>query len=155
MIPIQTTFNDRRYRSRLEARYAYLLHSCGLVYQYEREGFDLPLKRYLPDFWLPTLGMWFEVKGWTPSQLEQNLCQCLADETGRRVVIACGDPGVGTIVSCFMPNADGVLVQMLSEFLMQWVPPEIVLKGIAMAQSARFEFGETPNVVPIKKHAVR
>ncbi len=153
MIPIQTTFADRRYRSRLEARYAYLLHACGLEYQYEREGFDLPLKRYLPDFWLPTLGIWFEVKGWTPSQLEQSLCQSLADVTGRRVAVACGDPGMGTIVSCFMPNADGVLIQMLSEFLMQWVRPEIVLEVMPLAQCARFEFGETPNVVPIKKRA--
>ena len=61
--------------------------------------------------------------------------------------------GMGTIVSRFMPNADGVLIQMLSEFLMQWVRPEIVLEVMALAQCARFEFGETPNVVPIKKRA--
>lgn len=148
MTPIQTTFNDRRYRSRLEARYAYLLHSCALEFQYEREGFDLPVKRYLPDFWLPTLGIWFEVKGWTPSQLEQDLCQSLANETGRRVAVACGDPGMGTIVTCFMPHADGVLIQMLSEFLMQWVRPEIVLEAMPLAQSARFEFGKRRTLFP-------
>ena len=79
---IQTKFNDHFFRSRLEARFAVLLHACGLSYQYEREGFELPLRRYLPDFWLPTLGIWLEVKGWThprwskiyvsPSQIDRD-----------------------------------------------------------------------------------
>ena len=153
MTAIQTFFNARHYRSRLEARYAVLLHACGLTYQYEREGFDLPPRRYLPDFWLPTLGMWLEVKGWSPSTLEKDLCQCLADETQRRVVMACGDPGLGTILGCFAPEVDGISVQMLPDFLMQWAAPAIVIEAIAMAQSARFEFGETPNVVPIASRA--
>jgi hypothetical protein len=149
MSSIQTVFNDRRFRSRLEARYAVLLHTCGLVYQYEREGFDLPLRKYLPDFWLPTLGIWLEVKGWTATDLEKQLCQNLADEQRRRVVMACGDPSLGTIVGCFMPDADGLLMQMLPDFLMQWISPNIVLEAISLAQSSRFEFGETPKVVSL------
>ena len=149
MLSIQTAFNDRRFRSRLEARYAVLFHTCGLVYQYEREGFELPLRKYLPDFWLPTLGIWLEAKGWTPTALEKQLCQNLADEGQRRVAMACGDPGLETIVGCFTPDADGLLVQMLPDFLMQWVSPNIVLEAISLAKSARFEFGETPKVVAL------
>ena len=87
MQSIQTFFNGRWHRSRLEARYAFLLQACGLTYHYEREGFDLARGKYLPDFWLPTAGIWLEVKGWSPSTLEQDQCQHLADETKRRVVI--------------------------------------------------------------------
>ena len=34
-----------------------------LQYEYEKEGFELPCGRYLPDFFLPEIGYWFEVKG--------------------------------------------------------------------------------------------
>ncbi len=96
MYAIQTKFNAHRYRSRLEARYAVLLQVCGLPFQYEREGFELESGRYLPDFWLPTKGIWLEVKGWVATSKEKNQCQCLADDTDRRVVMAFGDPGSGT-----------------------------------------------------------
>jgi hypothetical protein len=120
MYAIQTKFNAHRYRSRLEARYAVLLQCVGLPFH---EGFELESGRYLPDFWLPTKGIWPEVKGWVATSKDQ--CQCLADDTDRRVVMAFGDPSSG----------------------MQWVAPDIVLDAIEIAQSARFEFGETPNVV--------
>jgi hypothetical protein len=79
MYAIQTKFNAHRYRSRLEARYAVLLQVCGLPFQYEREGFELESGRYLPDFWLPTKGIWLEVKGWVATSKEKDQCQCLAD----------------------------------------------------------------------------
>ncbi len=155
MTPIQTKFNGRHYRSRMEARYAVLLHACRLPYEYEREGFGLEQGRYLPDFWLPTLGIFFEVKGWLPTSREKDLCQGLADDTQRRVVISYGDPGLETLLCGFAPEWHWTLIQTLPEFLMQWLPPEIVLASIAIAQSARFEFGETPNVVPISTGAAR
>jgi hypothetical protein len=63
MTPIQTKFNRRHYRSRTETRYAVLFSACRLPYDYEKEGFWLELGRYLPDFFLPTLDIWFEAKG--------------------------------------------------------------------------------------------
>jgi hypothetical protein len=38
-------------------------------------------------------------------------------------------------------------------FFMQWVRPEIVLRAIEEAQSARFEFGEAPSVVQLRRLA--
>jgi hypothetical protein len=38
------------------------------------------------------------------------------------------------------------MLQTVSAFFMQWLRPEVVLAAIQQAQSARFEFGETPNV---------
>jgi hypothetical protein len=150
MTPIQTKFNGRHYRSRVEARYAVLWSACRLAYDHEKEGFWLELGRYLPDFFIPTLDIWFEVKGALPTSIEKDKCHCLADETNRRVVMAYGDPGLETLVGCFSPGWDGIGIQTLPAFLMQWLPPEMVLPAIELAQSGRFEFGEIPNVVPLR-----
>jgi hypothetical protein len=61
--PIETTHDGYRFRSRLEARWAIFLDSLGLEYVYEPEGYEFPDgTRYLPDFWLPRLDMYIEVK---------------------------------------------------------------------------------------------
>ena len=62
--PIDTRYRGYRFRSRLEARYAVLFDALGLAYEYEREGYDLgwALDWYLPDFWLPGLQCFAEVK---------------------------------------------------------------------------------------------
>jgi len=123
MTPIQTKFGGSLFRSRLEARYAVLFQACRLPFEYEREGFLLEGGRflpYLPDFWLPTLGTWLEVKGMLPGARDNAVSQLLVDETRRRVVIACGTP-----------ETEANLFQTLSAFLMQWLPPEIVIRAIA------------------------
>lgn len=54
--PIQTAFDGRLFRSRIEARYAVLFKSLGIQYDYEPIGFQLRDKRYyLPDFFLPNV----------------------------------------------------------------------------------------------------
>lgn len=60
--PIETVYDGYRFRSRLEARWAVFLNSLGVPYEYEKEGYDLDGLWYLPDFWLPTLNCWIEVK---------------------------------------------------------------------------------------------
>lgn len=63
-----------RYRSRLEARYAVFFDSLNLRYEYEPEGYELwGNRRYLPDFWLPDLRSWIEIKGDVPTDDEENL----------------------------------------------------------------------------------
>src|SRR5262249_32781330 len=152
MNAIETRFNNRQHKSRTEARYAVLFHACQLPYEYEKEGFWLELGRYLPDFDLPSLNLWFEVKGELPTSNAINLCHCLADETSKRVVMAYGSPGWGATVYYFFPGSDGYVIQRLPEFLMECgVLPEIVIRAIEIAQSARFEFGQTPNVVAFRQ----
>lgn len=75
MISIETEYAGFRFRSRLEARWAVFFDAADIEYQYEPEGFRLPWRfqegwherskpfHYLPDFWLPDLGMYAEVKG--------------------------------------------------------------------------------------------
>lgn len=62
--PIETVAYGRRFRSRLEARYAVFLTTLGLRWEYEPEGFQLPSGWYLPDFYLPDIrgGTWLEIK---------------------------------------------------------------------------------------------
>ena len=50
--PIETLYRGYRFRSRLEARWAVFLESCGLKFDYEVEGYDLDGVWYLPDFWV-------------------------------------------------------------------------------------------------------
>lgn len=69
---IQTTYAGCRFRSRQEARWAVFFNSLGLRWEYEPQGFVVggrraagtrrPERPYLPDFYLPDLGLWLEVK---------------------------------------------------------------------------------------------
>jgi hypothetical protein len=62
--PIETVWDGHRFRSRLEARWAVFFDAAGIKYEYEPEGFELPSGRYyLPDFYLPEIDWWVEVKG--------------------------------------------------------------------------------------------
>jgi hypothetical protein len=61
--PIETRYKGYRFRSRLEARWAVWFDHLGLEWQYEPERFPVGDCTYLPDFWLPDLGCWAEVKG--------------------------------------------------------------------------------------------
>lgn len=55
---IQTEYNGYKFRSRLEAQWAVFFDTIGIEYQYEPEDGT----RYLPDFYLPKLNLWVEVK---------------------------------------------------------------------------------------------
>ena len=69
--PIETLYQGYRFRSRLEARWAVFFDTLGIEWQYEKEGFELPNgTRYLPDFWLPKLDCWIEIKGQDPTEGE-------------------------------------------------------------------------------------
>jgi hypothetical protein len=69
--PIETRYAGCRFRSRLEARWAVFFDTLGVKWEYESEGIEIPLgkrygnsaSRYLPDFWLPDLKTFVEVKG--------------------------------------------------------------------------------------------
>ena len=76
--PIETHYNGYRFRSRLEARWAVFFDKIGQRYEYEPEGFDLGVHgRYLPDFYLPDIGRYIEVKPTIPSKVELKKCLAL------------------------------------------------------------------------------
>lgn len=64
MKAIETNYNGYRFRSRLEARWAVFFDKAGIKYKYETEGFKTSNGLYyLPDFYLPDLKVFVEVKG--------------------------------------------------------------------------------------------
>lgn len=61
--PIETYYNNYKFRSRLEARWACFFDAAKIKYEYEYAGWNLHGTYYLPDFWLPELDCWVEAKG--------------------------------------------------------------------------------------------
>ena len=61
-----TIYNGIRMRSKLEARYAESLDRQNIKWEYEPQRFELKELNctYTPDFYLPELNMYSEVKGW-------------------------------------------------------------------------------------------
>jgi hypothetical protein len=94
---INTQYAGRLFRSRLEARWAVFYNALGIPWMYEPEGFLLSdgadSVAYLPDFYLPTLNCFIEIKPQEPSSTEQHKAAVLAQETGTRVFIFFGMPG--------------------------------------------------------------
>lgn len=72
---IETRYKGYRFRSRLEARWAVFFDAAGVKWEYETQGFMLPSGPYLPDFLLPDLGLWFEVKGKDADEDELQKCR--------------------------------------------------------------------------------
>lgn len=71
---IETIYCGYRFRSRLEARWAVYFDTIGLKWEYEKEGFRFKNDiTYLPDFWLPQVRMWAEIKPekFTPKELQK------------------------------------------------------------------------------------
>ena len=64
---IETTYAGHRFRSRLEARWAVFFDRLGVAWNYEPQGFKIQgasgTWNWLPDFYLPELEVWVEVKG--------------------------------------------------------------------------------------------
>lgn len=90
---IETVYHGHKFRSRLEARHAVFFDQLGVRWDYEPEGFDLDGLRYLPDFWLPNLNVWIEIKPVPPTAEEQRKCTLLAGHTKHPVFLFVGLPG--------------------------------------------------------------
>ncbi len=146
--PIETHYKGYRFRSRLEARWATFFDALGLSWEYEKEGFDLDGKYYLPDFWLPQARMWAEVKGETFTSEEKALCAALASQTRCCVLMLAGVPD-------YKPypfyGADGIEERTScspwEEDQQRW------MDAVNAARSARFEHGE--NSAPKPKYSPR
>lgn len=105
---IETEYKGYRFRSRLEARWAVFFDANGIEWQYEPEGFVLDLgnwyanppagvslsgsQAYLPDFYLPQVKMFAEVKPQWPSPNELALCNSLSENSKKTVLILDGPP---------------------------------------------------------------
>ena len=63
MKAIPTEYKGISFRSKLEASYAKTLDELKIRWAYEHNGYNIGGVRYLPDFYLPEIGRFLEVKG--------------------------------------------------------------------------------------------
>lgn len=93
---LPTVYHGTEFRSRLEARWAIFMDRAGVRWSYEPEGYALPSGYYLPDFHLPDIRKFLEVKpdGLPSDQIirAEQLAHELASATGTACVIAWGFP---------------------------------------------------------------
>lgn len=89
----QTIFKHQGYmmRSHSETRWAEVVDALGIQWIYEPQLVNTRHGWYLPDFYLPGAGVYLEVKGPKPSQLEIDKARDLQDATGCPVIFAWGD----------------------------------------------------------------
>ncbi len=89
---IETIYKGYKFRSRLEARWAVFFDKMEIEFQYEPEGFKLKSGWYLPDFWLPQVKMWAEVKQNEFNEREYCLAYDLSELTGRPCLMLVSEP---------------------------------------------------------------
>lgn len=77
---IPTRYNNRFFRSRLEARWAVFFDELGVEYDYELDGKIIGGVTYLCDFWIPHIKCWVEIKPGrsTETELSKARSLCMA-----------------------------------------------------------------------------
>lgn len=74
-----TPYNGHHFRSRLEARWAVFYDELGIKWVYEPETFEFPDGTlYLPDFYLPGIGAYVEIKPAYPTPDEIRKAELLS-----------------------------------------------------------------------------
>lgn len=123
-----TEYEGYTFRSRTEARWAVFFDALRIKWDYEPQGFEFGGKGYLPDFWLPDLNKWVEIKGEQPTLEESHKCSWLADGTHADVLLfwdapRCpeyGDEGDQGHVWLYDPPQPGELDGFVSWDNYQW-----------------------------------
>lgn len=89
-------YSDFRFASTLEARWACFLDLMGVAWQYEVGAYDIGGRVYIPDFWLPELKIWLEIKGTIYSDEAgmrmMEKASGLAVKSGHPVILTFHDP---------------------------------------------------------------
>jgi hypothetical protein len=140
---IETRYKGYRFRSRTEARWAVFFDALDMKWEYEKDGYTLPNgEKYLPDFWLPALNSFAEIKGQRFSPLEIERCRQLSKLTGFDVIMLDGTPeprGYATYTKAG---------ETMKEYAFR--NPDAAIES---ALSARFEHGESgaPTVQPPRR----
>jgi hypothetical protein len=148
---IPTRYAGCHFRSRTEARWAVLLSNLGIAWEYEPQGFQLPSgKRYLPDFRLPELRMFLEIKGAEPAGSDLDKVRefaAAAHAYGYVTLMLVGDiprPEPDTVdipARAFLVDGESI-----TDVTTDWMPAHTaqgLRNALTAARSARFEFGQS------------
>jgi|GEM_PF-1538723 len=83
---IETEYAGVRFRSRTEARWAVFFDALGLKWEHEPEAYTDGRTWYTPDFWLPELDRFWEVKGTEDYDLAK--VSMLCEVTGKELMVS-------------------------------------------------------------------
>lgn len=132
---LQTVYSGWFFRSRTEARWSVFFEYLGVRYEYEPQMFMLDGMVYMPDFFLPDVKTWVEIKGVAPNGEEREKCRRLSVFTKCPVLLFVGSPwfSVARLAFC-----NGIEVGQWNEMAeMTWRKYRSALSGkgqIAMLQ---------------------
>jgi hypothetical protein len=141
---IETHYKGYRFRSRLEARWAVFFDRLEITWEYEPQGYKLSDgSLYLPDFFLPSIDIYVEVKPNVGFDDAMMIGRQFAADSRKGVLLAIGVPEPKGYWVCFADHDAG------GGFI--WFGGEGRARSAALiaasnaAKSARFEHGESPN----------
>lgn len=92
--PLETHYAGFRFRSRMEARWAVFMDALSIPYQYEPEAYQTKAGKYLPDFYIPHIDMFMEVKSPEAGERDYNKIRGLTRITGKSVAVVCSPPSI-------------------------------------------------------------
>lgn len=168
---IDTHYKGYRFRSRLEARWAVFFDGIQAQWSYESEGYLLNKfifedDPYLPDFFLyfnpehkefhsnySNPGAWVEIKGSEPEPLEIMKIRALSAQTKHNGILLVDVPGSHKLYRCHYSGIGGWFKRddWLSEDILfaqfgRYARNDKYNAAMKAARSARFEYGESPDV---------
>lgn len=133
-----TIYDGQAYRSRSEAKWAIVLTKLGLPFYYEPSSYRLASGLYLPDFWLPSLSAYLEVK---PEDTEDPRYGELGALKGTRVFLVASDiPYVP-----FDRSERSVYGHLLGHIWLKWPEEYPGQQSYMLAREARGRI----NIVPV------
>jgi hypothetical protein len=133
---IETYYNGFRFRSRLEARWSIFFDALGLKFEYELQGYAMGEQCYLPDFWLPRLQLWAEVKPDLEAvKKNETLYAAFVRSINQPLLLLVGTPDL-TTYSLMRPARRGVNIGKFD--FCRWWKKHQVEAAIFAARSARF-----------------
>ena len=159
LAPIETVFKGYRFRSRLEARWAVFFSELKLQWEYEKQGYLIDNKGYLPDFWIESWQCWVEIKPATDDGILKGM------DSAKRlsyadypVLLICGNPWPREYkVHVYRQGKSVVIGEFKDSTFKDFLGIAVVVNGkgfklgnqrnvpaaLARARAARFEHGES------------
>jgi hypothetical protein len=114
---LETRWKGWRFRSRLEARWAVYFDDLGIAFQYETISYVMDGLCYLPDFWLPQVGLWAEVKPRPFDAMELLKIDRLVRGTGDAAILLIGPPDFNSYSTIELAEHAGIPELIWSDVL--------------------------------------
>lgn len=140
---METSYQGYLFRSRTEARWAVFFDALGIKWEYEKEGYNLTglRKWYLPDFWLPEINLFAEVKpDDNIADKDRERMEYFDNHAADGLIYLIGAPSEWTVGDQYQSSAQ--LVTLHCD-IHDW---QHISYAITAAKSARFEHGQKPNI---------